>query len=491
MKMFKIFTLSFFLLLMTAMGNAQDYHVRIGFIGNSITIGSGLASPEINAYPNQFASMLQEKYGDTCIVGNFAVSGRTMLKHGDFPIWNELFFRNGWAFAPEIFVICLGTNDTKPYNWDPYGDEFFDDYMAMIDTFRVRNPFVKIFVCYPPPVIYTNYDILDSVLVHGVLPVIDSVLKKTDAMLIDFNTPLLDSASLIPDGVHPNIQGAKGMAEIVYRKFLETDIIHKVEPGLTFVNSLKSAKSLIRLGDSTVLSWTTINADSAFLDGVPVATAGSLTIKPGQTKVYTLLAKGKKSIDSIKYTQQVYVPVLTRLSISPKSSRMKAGDSLIYTVYFVDQESKYMTDSVFEVNWTIEQGDGLLVEKTNNTITFIAGTAGTAKIQAKVGDLLFQASVTIENATGLNQVKNLEKPVVFPNPAENIINVLLDTPEATALQFRLYDLGGVLKLTENFSLSKGGRHLLNFKTDNLADGLYLYEIEVAGSLFTGKITKQN
>lgn len=174
-------------------GFAQDYHVRIGFIGNSITIGSGLPNAQRDCYPSQFTRMLKETYGDTCIVENFAVSGRTMLKHGDFPIWNESSFKNAWDFAPDIFFISLGTNDSKPYNWDIYGNEFIGDYISMIDTFKVRNPHTRFIICYPAPAFAVVYDIRNSVILNNVIPTVDSVLAKTDAILLDFYHPLLNS----------------------------------------------------------------------------------------------------------------------------------------------------------------------------------------------------------------------------------------------------------------------------------------------------------
>ena len=76
---------------------------------------------------------------------------RTMLKHGDYPIWNGVEFRNAWKFTPDILLICLGTNDSKPQNWDLLRLEFYDDYRSMIDTFRVGNPHVQYLVCHPCP----------------------------------------------------------------------------------------------------------------------------------------------------------------------------------------------------------------------------------------------------------------------------------------------------------------------------------------------------
>jgi acyl-CoA thioesterase-1 len=218
-----------FIILSTALFvYSQNHQVRIAFVGNSITIGTGLPNPEEDCYPSQFADMLDGVYGDICVVRNFAVSGRTMLKNGDYPIWDENSFTDCWNFAPDICFILLGTNDSKPQNWDVYGDEFIDDYLSMIDTFKVRNALAKFIVCYPPPAYEVVYNIRDSVILHGVIPAIDSVLNKTDAELLDFYNPLLDSVYLFPDMIHPDMVGAGVMAEMVFNKFIDLDIMHGV-----------------------------------------------------------------------------------------------------------------------------------------------------------------------------------------------------------------------------------------------------------------------
>ena len=87
----------------------QDNQVRIAFMGNSITYGAGLPSPLTQSYPAQLSGLLAEQFGDTCIIGNFGVSGRTMLKNGDFPLWDEPEFADAIIFRPHIVVIVLGT----------------------------------------------------------------------------------------------------------------------------------------------------------------------------------------------------------------------------------------------------------------------------------------------------------------------------------------------------------------------------------------------
>src|SRR5436305_12508558 len=53
---------------------------------------------------------------------------------------------------------------------------------------------------------------------------------------------------------------------------------------------LTASPSTINSGQSSTLTWTTNDADSAYLDGVQVARSGSKTVSPTATKTYTLVA---------------------------------------------------------------------------------------------------------------------------------------------------------------------------------------------------------
>ena len=57
--------------------------IKVACVGDSITQGSGAQKGK--SYPAQLQGLLGEGY----LVGNFGVSGRTLLKKGDFPYWKE------------------------------------------------------------------------------------------------------------------------------------------------------------------------------------------------------------------------------------------------------------------------------------------------------------------------------------------------------------------------------------------------------------------
>ncbi|HPG38383.1 MAG TPA: GDSL-type esterase/lipase family protein [bacterium] len=193
--------------------------LKVAVIGNSITIGAGINNPATDSYPGQLGAFLGPLYD----VHNFGVSGRTMLRHGDYPIWNEQFFKDALALDADIVIILLGTNDTKPYNWI-YKDEYLDDYRAMIDTFSQGDKEPQFFLSYPPPAFCVNFDIRDSVITADIIPMVDTMLAETGAHKVDFYTPLLSRADLFPDCIHPNVDGHTLMAQILYKEFTGNEL---------------------------------------------------------------------------------------------------------------------------------------------------------------------------------------------------------------------------------------------------------------------------
>ncbi|WP_111670967.1 GDSL-type esterase/lipase family protein [Algoriphagus litoralis] len=198
-------------MLLSALSFAQS-PIKIAFVGNSITQGPGRDNP--NSYPLQVGAML----GDAYEVKNFGVSGRTLLKKGDYPYWNEPQFQEVKDFAPDVVVIKLGTNDSKPQNWAHKAD-FVKDYLDLIAEFRGHMPADgKVYVVIPVPVTRENFSITPDVMDNEQRLMLYEVIQKSGAEMIDLYTPLMDKSELLPDGVHPNNEGLKIMAEVVARR---------------------------------------------------------------------------------------------------------------------------------------------------------------------------------------------------------------------------------------------------------------------------------
>ena len=185
----------------------------VACVGDSITYGSGIANRAVDSYPAQLQRLLRQ-YDLSWEVQNFGVSGATLLSRGDLPYVRQAAFGNAQASNPDIVIIKLGTNDSKPQNWQYKGD-FVRDYENMIDTFRALPSGPQVWICKPVPAFYVNFNIRPEVIRDEILPLIDQISREKNAPVIDLYAALQNSGNLFPDGIHPNAEGAGLMAQAI------------------------------------------------------------------------------------------------------------------------------------------------------------------------------------------------------------------------------------------------------------------------------------
>ncbi len=185
----------------------------VACVGDSITYGSGIANRTVDSYPAQLQRILRQ-YDPSWEVQNFGVSGATLLGRGDLPYVRQAAFSNAQACNPDIVIIKLGTNDSKPQNWQYKGD-FVSDYGNMIDVFRALPSRPQVWICKPVPAFYVNFNIRPEVIRDEILPLIDQISREKNAPVIDLYTALQDSGNLFPDGIHPNAEGAGLLAQAI------------------------------------------------------------------------------------------------------------------------------------------------------------------------------------------------------------------------------------------------------------------------------------
>ena len=200
---------------------------RVACIGNSITDGHGIDMAPKQGYP----ALLQNRLGSDYEVRNFGVSSRTLLNKGDHPYMKEMAWRDALAFHPDIVIIKLGTNDSKPGNWK-YGNEFEADLRQMIDQLCPPTPVLnkkgkptkkmmrpaspEIYLCTPIPAFKPSWDISDSIITHAIIPIINKVAQEEHLRVIDLHSQFGTANDLIQrDGIHPTEKGAARMADVI------------------------------------------------------------------------------------------------------------------------------------------------------------------------------------------------------------------------------------------------------------------------------------
>ena len=211
----KLINLIVFILIAGLNGWAQEATevIRVACVGNSITFGAGIANRDRDSYPSVLGQMLGRGYE----VRNFGFSARTMLMKGDNPYMKEERYRQALDYNPDIVTIKLGTNDTKPQNWR-YKSDFKKDMETMIRTLRALPSKPEIYLCYPIPAYAVQWGINDSIIVHGVMPVINRLAAKYGLKVIDLHTPLTGMKECFADNVHPNEKAAVRIAQAIYRQ---------------------------------------------------------------------------------------------------------------------------------------------------------------------------------------------------------------------------------------------------------------------------------
>jgi lysophospholipase L1-like esterase len=190
--------------------------IKVACIGDSITEGAGVDNPTVNAYPVVLGRLLGTNYQTR----NFGVSGRTLLRKGDYPYWKEAAFRNATNYAPDIVTIKLGTNDSKPQNWR-YKNEFATDLADMLDLFANLPSHPKIIVCLPVPAYGINFDINPSIIKNEIIPILKQIAREKHAMTVDLYTALSGRPDLFPDLIHPNAAGSAIIARTLHGAVLE------------------------------------------------------------------------------------------------------------------------------------------------------------------------------------------------------------------------------------------------------------------------------
>lgn len=224
--------------------STEDYTqtIRVACIGDSITYGASIKNRIKNSYPAQLGRML----GDKWQVRNFGVSGATLLKKGDLPYWDQQAFKDALVYNPNVVIIKLGTNDTKPQNWK-FKDQFANDYEDMIDRFAELPGKPRIWICKPVPAYGERWGISETRIKNEVLPLIDQIARKKNVPVIDLFAPLSGKPELFPDRIHPNAEGAYGIAAEIY----------SVLTGKTWMGEFKPAPlpNVLIIGDSISIGY--------------------------------------------------------------------------------------------------------------------------------------------------------------------------------------------------------------------------------------------
>ncbi|HXA45572.1 MAG TPA: discoidin domain-containing protein, partial [Candidatus Angelobacter sp.] len=184
--------------------------IRITCVG-----ASDVSSPTPYGTPNwpvYIAPMLGYEYAIT----NCGASGTTMIQAGNAPYWNTAQYTDGLNSSPDIVIIMLGSNDSKPYNWI-YQTNYTPDYEELISQYRNLPSHPRIYLNTLLTVYGDgNYDIVGPIVDGQLCPIIKQIALDEGLPVIDVNTATENMPQNFPDNIHPDIAGAMVVAQTVF-----------------------------------------------------------------------------------------------------------------------------------------------------------------------------------------------------------------------------------------------------------------------------------
>ncbi|MBR6874986.1 MAG: hypothetical protein IKN00_01695 [Bacteroidales bacterium] len=185
---------------------------KLACVGDSITWGFTIVNRGKYSYP----AVLQQLLGEGFEVRNFGHNDAAARFDADTPYVCKKAYRDSLAWEPDIVLLMLGTNDTKPWNWNP--GSFREDYLRLVESYLALPSHPRVVLVAPIrifkliPVTILNPDVLEE----GVRPAIRDIAAQKGLQLVDLYD-LFDSPRFCRDGVHPQRDGARMLAEALHK----------------------------------------------------------------------------------------------------------------------------------------------------------------------------------------------------------------------------------------------------------------------------------
>ena len=188
---------------------------KVACVGDSITWGFTILNPGKHGYP----AVLQHLLGEGFEVRNFGYNDAAARFDAETPYVRKRVYRESLEWEPDIVILMLGTNDTKPWNWNP--EVFRRDYARIVDSYLALPSHPKVVLVAPirifrvinMPILVLNPDVLEE----GVRPAIHEIGAEKGLSVVDLYG-LFDSARYCRDGIHPQRHGARMLAETLFRE---------------------------------------------------------------------------------------------------------------------------------------------------------------------------------------------------------------------------------------------------------------------------------
>lgn len=193
-------------------------------LGDSITFGAGVPKTRST---DSWEAKLEKLFAGSYQVLNYGVSGATLQDEGDCPYWNihhpgtPSFPEAAMALNPEIMLLMLGTNDSKPYNWnrERYEAQLDQRVKEFLESGKVQRLILMCppFACPADGSDIVSFDILNETIRDEIVPIVKKCAEENGVEYIDLYAATENHPEYFMDGVHPNSFGNRVIAAEIHR----------------------------------------------------------------------------------------------------------------------------------------------------------------------------------------------------------------------------------------------------------------------------------
>lgn len=199
----------------------------IACVGDSLTYGAGVRLTRgRDSYPARLGALLGQEWQ----VLNYGLSWRTLQDNGDLPYRSDPFYDISLHCGAEIFLLMLGSNDVKTFNWDE--DNYRRELLAFAQTYRSlpQHPTV---ILMQPTIVWTDkhqnppYRMDVSVVGNELHEIIAEVGKETGCPVLDLYRLSKAHPDWFADPAHPNQKGNIMIAHYIYSALIDLALLSR------------------------------------------------------------------------------------------------------------------------------------------------------------------------------------------------------------------------------------------------------------------------
>ena len=205
--------------------------IHVACLGDSITFGTGSADPTVHSYPAYYQKMLGYDY----YVEKYGAPSNSLIETDSPSYLNHSHFTKSAEANPDVVIVMLGTNDTRPTRWadSAYKDwsnparsqAFLTSGDKLVANFKKVNPDVQIIFA-TCPYVPQAADWTANLVNYG-NPHIKQVAANNNCQVIDIFSYTKKNVTMFAggDGLHLKDEKYEMLAQGFYE--LTKDIIKK------------------------------------------------------------------------------------------------------------------------------------------------------------------------------------------------------------------------------------------------------------------------